>query len=133
MRTSRTLRRVAPLAFAAIVAAACGSSSSGGAPSGGSSSSTSTGSGSTFTIAYEGPLSGGNAQLGENMSYAVKLAVQQANAGTTFGKLPFKLAFTQQDDQGSATIAPTAAQKILGTSNLIAVVGPAYSGATAAA
>jgi branched-chain amino acid transport system substrate-binding protein len=134
MRTSRAIRRVAPLALAAIAAAACGSSSSGGTPpSSGGSTSSSTSGGSTFTIAYQGPLSGGNAQLGENMSFAVKLAVQQANAGTTFGQLPFKLAFAQQDDQGSATVAPTAAQKILGISNLIAVVGPAFSGATAAA
>jgi branched-chain amino acid transport system substrate-binding protein len=135
MRTSRTLRLVAPLALAAIAAAACGSSSSGGTtPAGGGSSSPAAGGGQTFTIAYQGPLSGGNAQLGENMSFAVKLAVQQANSGTSaFGKLPFKLAFTQEDDQGSATVAPTAAQKILGISNLIAVVGPAFSGATAAA
>ncbi len=131
MRTSRVIRRVAPLALAAIAAAACGSSSSGGPSTGGSGSPAA--GGNTYTIAYEGPLSGGNAQLGENMSFAVKLAVQQANAGTTFGQLPFKLAFAQQDDQGSATVAPTAAQKILSISNLIAVVGPAFSGATAAA
>src|SRR5665213_2306985 len=63
----------------------------------------------TYTIAYEGPLSGGNQQLGLNMEYAVELAVKQANAGTTFGKLPFKLAFTPEDDGGSATESPTAA------------------------
>ena len=39
----------------------------------------------TYTIAYEGPLSGGNQQLGLNMEYAVALAIKQANAGTTFG------------------------------------------------
>jgi branched-chain amino acid transport system substrate-binding protein len=66
------------------------------------------------------------------MSYAVKLAVNQANAGTTFGKLPFKLAFAQEDDQGTDTAAPAAVAKVLQISNLIAVVGPAFSGATAA-
>jgi branched-chain amino acid transport system substrate-binding protein len=134
MLTGRSIRLVVPLAFAALAAAACGSSSSGGSPSSSSSStsSSSSGGGNSFTIAYQGPLSGGNAQLGLNMSYAVKLAVQQANAGTTFGTLPFTLSFTQQDDQGSPTVAPTAAQKILGVSNLIAVVGPAFSGATKA-
>jgi branched-chain amino acid transport system substrate-binding protein len=124
MRTGRTLRLVVPLAVAAIAATACGSSSSGG--SGGS------GSKPTFTIAYQGPLSGGNAQLGLNMSFAVKLAVNQANAGTTFGNLPFKLAFAQEDDQGTDTAAPAAVAKVLQISNLIAVVGPAFSGATAA-
>jgi branched-chain amino acid transport system substrate-binding protein len=87
----------------------------------------------TFTIAYEGPLSGGNAQLGLNMKYAVQLAVNQANAGTTFGHLPFKLAFTSSDDQGSATQSPGSAQQLIGTSSVMAVVGPAFSGATAAA
>ncbi|HVW79622.1 MAG TPA: branched-chain amino acid ABC transporter substrate-binding protein [Mycobacteriales bacterium] len=129
MRTGRSLRLVAPLALAAIAATACGSSSSGGSGNGGGSGS---GSEPTFTIAYQGPLSGGNQQLGLNMSYAVKLAINQANAGTTFGTLPFKLAFAQEDDQGSSTAAPAAVAKILQISNLIAVVGPAFSGATAA-
>ena len=40
----------------------------------------------TYTIAYEGPLSGGDAQLGLNMKFAVALAINQANAGKTFGK-----------------------------------------------
>jgi branched-chain amino acid transport system substrate-binding protein len=127
MRTGRSIRLVAPLALAAIAAAACGSSSSGGNSNSGSNSSE-----PTFTIAYQGPLSGGNQQLGLNMSYAVKLAINQANAGTTFGALPFKLAFAQEDDQGSATAAPAAVAKVLQISNLIAVVGPAFSGATAA-
>ena len=56
----------------------------------------------------------------------------QANAGTTFGNLPFKLAFAQEDDQGTDTAAPAAVAKVLQISNLIAVVGPAFSGATAA-
>ena len=34
----------------------------------------------TFDLAYEGPLSGGNAQLGLNMAYAVQYAINQANA-----------------------------------------------------
>ncbi len=34
----------------------------------------------TYIIAYEGPLSGGNAQLGLNMEYSVELAINQANA-----------------------------------------------------
>jgi branched-chain amino acid transport system substrate-binding protein len=87
----------------------------------------------TYTIAYEGPLSGGNQQLGLNMEFAVELAIKQANAGTSFGKLPFKLAFTPEDDGGSATQSPTAAAALINNSNVVAVVGPAFSGATAAA
>jgi len=88
---------------------------------------------STYTVAYEGPLSGGNAQLGLNMKYAVQLAVNQANAGKTFGKLPFKLQFVADDDQGSATQSPTAAQALITNPSVVAVVGPAFSGATKAA
>jgi branched-chain amino acid transport system substrate-binding protein len=87
----------------------------------------------TYTIAYEGPLSGGNAQLGLNMKYSVQLAVNQANKGTTFGTLPFKLSFVAEDDQGSATVSPTAAQALINNSSVVAVVGPAFSGATKAA
>jgi branched-chain amino acid transport system substrate-binding protein len=59
----------------------------------------------------------------------VKLAINQANAS---GSLPFKLAFAQEDDQGTDTAAPAAVAKVLQISNLIAVVGPAFSGATKA-
>lgn len=126
MLDRRLLRLAVPLAVGALALTACGGSSGGSKSSSGSSGA------KTLTIAYQGPLSGGNAQLGLNMAYAVKLAVQQANAGTTFGKLPFTLAFQQQDDQGSATAAPAAVAKVLQIKNLIAVVGPAFSGATRA-
>src|ERR1700722_6772699 len=102
-------------------------------PSGAATSHTVAESTKTYTIAYEGPLSGGNQQLGLNMEYAVALAIKQANAGTTFGKLPFKLAFTPEDDGGSATESPTAAAALINNPSVVAVVGPAFSGATAAA
>ena len=87
----------------------------------------------TFDLAYEGPLSGGNSQLGLNMSYSVQYAINQANAGKSFGKLPFKLKYMQKDDQGSATLSPTDAQELVSNSSVIGVVGPAFSGATKAA
>ena len=88
----------------------------------------------TYVIAYEGPLSGGNAQLGLNMEYSVELAVNQANSGTSsFGSLPFTLSFKAADDQGSATVSPTTAQELVSNSQVVAVVGPAFSGATEAA
>jgi branched-chain amino acid transport system substrate-binding protein len=87
----------------------------------------------TFTIAFEGPLSGGNQQLGENVEYAVELAIDQANAGTTFGNLPFTLKWLAKDDQGSATVSPTDAQELVSDPSVVAVVGPMFSGATKAA
>ena len=67
------------------------------------------------------------------MEFAVQLAVKQANSGKTFGSLPFTLKFLAQDDQGSASQSPTAAQALITNSSVVAVVGPAFSGATKAA
>ena len=84
----------------------------------------------TYTIGYEGPLSGGNQQLGLNMVFGVELAIKQANAS---GKLKFKLRLASYDDQGDPTISPTQAQAAVHNKSLMAIVGPAFSGATAAA
>jgi len=73
VKISNYVRVAAPIAVGAVMLAGCGGSSSGGKSASGSSS------GKTFTIAYQGPLSGGNAQLGINMVGGVKLAIQQAN------------------------------------------------------
>ena len=81
----------------------------------------------TFVIGYQGPLTGGNAQLGLNMVYGVQLAVNNANKLNT---LPFKLKVAKYDDQGSGTIAPAQAQAAIANKNLVAVVGPAFSTAT---
>jgi len=122
--TKHLVRAAVPLAVGAVLLSACGGSSSGG--SGG----TSGGGGKTFSIGYQGPLSGGNASLGINMNNGVKLAIDQANAAKT---LPYTLKLVSADDQGSADGSPPAAQKEIADSSVIAVVGPAFSGATDAA
>jgi branched-chain amino acid transport system substrate-binding protein len=118
----RLLRLAAPIALGAIALTACGSSS-GGKSAGGSNGKKS------YTIAYQGPLSGDNAQLGINMDNGTKLAVEQANAK---GDLPFTLNFTDSDDVGDPAQAPAAARKLIDNKDVVAVVGPAFSGATAA-
>lgn len=118
MRSKRALRIVAPLLLGALIVSACGKSSS----SSGSKT-------KTYTIGYEGPLSGGNQQLGINMDNAIQLAVDQANAT---GALPFKLKYEHSDDVGDPGQAPAAAQKLIDDSNVVAVVGPAFSSPVAA-
>lgn len=86
-----------------------------------------------FIIAYEGPLTGGNAQLGLNMDYGVRLALNEANQGKSFGKLPFSLEYLGKDDQGSSQFSPTVAAQLVSNHKVLAVVGPAFSGATKAA
>ena len=137
--------RKAPLIISAVVAAgalaltACSNGSSGnsGGGLGGSSSSSASGSGGgvgsnagkTFEIGYQGALSGDNKQLGINEVNAVQLAVDQANKS---GNLGFTLKLVQADDGGTTAGAPTAAAKLLQDSNLLGVVGPAFSGPTTA-
>ncbi len=94
--------------------------------------SASAGSVPTYTIGYQGPLSGSYAYLGQYMYYGALVAINNANAGTKFGKLPFKLKLARFDDQGSSTIAPSQAQAAIQTRSLVAIVGPAFSGATEA-
>jgi branched-chain amino acid transport system substrate-binding protein len=83
--------------------------------------------GDTVKIAFQGPLSGDNVALGENEQNGVKLAIDQANAK---GDLGFKLEYVASDDQGLPDKATAAAQKVIDDESVVAVVGPAFSGAT---
>jgi branched-chain amino acid transport system substrate-binding protein len=106
--------------------AAGGLSASTGASAGGGSCN---GTGTTYKIGYEGPLTGDNKQLGINMINAVNLAVDQANAAKN---LCFQLAVLQSDDLGTAAGAPPAEAALEQDSAVVGVIGPAFSGATAA-
>jgi branched-chain amino acid transport system substrate-binding protein len=113
-----------------LTLAACGNS--GGSSSASKSSSGGLGgsdSGATYKIAFEGPLSGDNQQLGINEVNGVQLAIDQANKS---GDLGFKLDLLKADDQGSPEQAPTAAAQVLQDSAVLGVVGPSFSGATKA-
>ncbi len=120
---------VATVAAVAMTGCSNSKKSTGGLSNGGTSSSSTGGAKQTYTIAYQGPLSGSNQALGINMDNSVKLAIKQANAK---GDLPFTLKFSDSDDQGDPSQAPAASDKILQDSTVMAVVGPAFSGATAA-
>jgi branched-chain amino acid transport system substrate-binding protein len=112
---------------AALALTGCGSSSSnkgGGLNSGGSG-----GNSSTYTIAFEGPLSGDNQQLGINEVNGVQLAIDQANKK---GDLGFTLKLLKSDDGGDPAKAPAAAAQIVQNNNVMGVVGPSFSGATEA-
>lgn len=84
----------------------------------------------TYTLAYEGPLSGPYVALGLNMKYGVQYAVYAWNQ-TKGRKFNLKAKFL--DDQGSPANAPTEAHIAVSSSSVVGVVGPAFSGATAAA
>jgi len=116
----------------ALSACAGSSSKSGGAGSSNADTSVSGSHGDkpTLEIGVQGPLSGANQALGLNIDWGVKLAVQQENAK---GDLPFNLTIKESDDQGDQSKGPSAAQLLIQDSKVVGVVGPAFSGPTAAA
>lgn len=83
----------------------------------------------TYKIAFQGPISGDNAAIGENEGNGTRLAIEQANAK---GDLPFTLDYVGQDDLGTAEGGPPAARKSIDDPTVMAVIGPAFSGATKA-
>jgi branched-chain amino acid transport system substrate-binding protein len=128
MRTRPLAKLAAVGVIGALALTGCGSSkddSSGSGLKGGSSSD----SGATYTIAFEGPLSGDNQQLGINEVNGVQLAIDQANKDTSLG---FKLKLLKADDGGVPEKAPAAAAQVLQDSSVMGVVGPSFSGASQA-
>lgn len=113
--------------IAAVAASGGGDSAATTAPA---TKPTATNTGKTYTIAFLGALSGNNPQLGINEANAVQLAVKQANES---GALPFTLKYASSDDEGAPDKAPAAAQKLIDDKNVVAVVGPPFSGTTKAA
>lgn len=114
------LGAIALASAVALTAAACGSSSDGGSSASGK---------KTITIGFQGVLSGDNQQLGLNALYGMQTAIAEINADASS---PFELKLVQSDDAGSPDQGPTAAQKLIDDSHVVAVVGPMFSGATKA-
>jgi branched-chain amino acid transport system substrate-binding protein len=105
---------VAMLATLSLVAAACGKSTSTGANSK-----------PAYKIGFMGALTGGDAQLVVGSQKGANLAIKQANDK---GDLPVTLSLDPQDTQGDEKQAPALANKLAGDANILAVVGPAFSG-----
>jgi branched-chain amino acid transport system substrate-binding protein len=102
------------LAVLSIVAAACGKSTSTGANTK-----------PAFKIGFMGALTGPNAQLVVGSQKGANLAIKQANDK---GDLPVTLSLDPQDTQGDKDKSVPLAQKLAGDSNILGVVGPAFSG-----
>ncbi len=81
----------------------------------------------TILVGFFGPLSGPNAAAGVDMLDAMKLAVAHANK--TGGLLGKQVQLDAQDDQCTAQVGVTAAQKLV-TDGVVGLVGGYCSGAT---
>ena len=128
MRTRPLAKLAAVGMVGALALTGCGSSDKkddGGGLSGGGGAKAS----DSYSIAYEGPLSGDNQQLGINMLNGVQLAIDQANKSSDLG---FKLKLVKSDDVGDESKAPAAAAQVLQDSSVVGVIGPAFSGPTKA-
>src|SRR3954463_2063529 len=125
---------VALAAAGALAVTGCSSSKS---DNGGSSSSKKAGGGlgggnsggntanQTYKGGFIGALSGDNAQLGINERNGAQIAVDEANAS---GKYKFKVTLVPADSEGDPAKAPSAAQALIQDPNVIATIGPAFSG-----
>lgn len=116
-------------AIGALALTACSNTSSGGGGLSGGGSTPGGGGSTTIKIAFQGPLSGDNAQLGINEVNAVQLAVDEANKSNSYG---FQVSLVKSDDVGDPAKAPAAATTIQQDPAVMGVVGPSFSGATKA-
>ncbi len=82
-----------------------------------------------FRIAFQGPLTGPEADLGLQQLQAVEYMVKKFNQKYS-GKI--RIEVVQVDDQGDPAIAVKIAPAIAADASIIGLVGPSYSGATSA-
>jgi branched-chain amino acid transport system substrate-binding protein len=123
------LKAAALVGVAALGLAACGSSKTSTSPTTATGSATTAG-GTTsggVKLGFFGALTGPNAQLGINIEDGEKLAVSQYNATATT-----KVTIDPFDSQGLPAQANNGATKLI-NDKVIAVIGPAFSGESAAA
>ena len=107
------------LALTGVVAAACG----------GSSSASSASDCPQVAIGFMGPLTGGDGALGRFSRNGAEVAVREYDAqhpGCQVGLVSF-------DSQGNADYAVNLADQIVADPEIVALVGPTFSGETAAA
>jgi len=123
------LRVLALVAVAALVAGACSKKKDNTTNPGSTASAPAEK--QTVKIEFFGALSGDYKLLVIHGEQAAKLAFDQANAGK-FGDLPVKIVFEGQDTGGSGDQASPLADKVVNDPSVVGIIGPAFSGESAA-
>lgn len=82
----------------------------------------------TYSLAYQGPLTGGEASTGIDEQNAVKYAIKVFEAANP----NIKINLVSVDDEGDPAVASKVAPGVGTNRKIIGLVGPAYSGATIA-
>jgi branched-chain amino acid transport system substrate-binding protein len=81
-----------------------------------------------ISLAFQGPLTGSDAQTGQDEILGAKTAIQIFNASQT----KYKVNLVSVDDQGEGAVAGRVAPGVAANKKVIGIVGPAYSGASIA-
>lgn len=118
-------RVVLVLMAATLVLAACGDDTD---DSGGTTATTGGDDTKEVKLAFVGPLTGPNANLGINIRDGMTVAVEEANEKG--GDITFSI--EEFDTQGDPAQAPGQKDKYIPDESIIAVVGPTFSGETRA-
>ncbi|MEZ0493022.1 branched-chain amino acid ABC transporter substrate-binding protein [Kineococcus sp. TBRC 1896] len=118
------VKLAAPAAAAALLLAACGTTGGDDTSSGSASGSSGGDCPDGISIGFFGALTGPNANLGVNINNGVKLAVDQHNAESGACQVTLK----PFDSQGDQNQAQGQAQQAVGDSEVVGIVGPAFSG-----
>ena len=129
IRTTRSWRITAAAIAAGLTLAACGTTDDGGdEDTGASGNGGGGGAACDITLAFFGPQTGPSAGLGEPIIQGAQLAIDQYNA-----EAECPVAYEQIDSQGSPDQAPALATEAAGNDAIIGIIGPAFSGESAAA
>ena len=120
-------RVIAILMTATLVMAACGDDDDDDA-GGGTDTTTAGGEKKEFALAFVGPLTGPNANLGINIRDGMRIAVEEANEANE----DYNFTIKEFDTQGDPAQAPGQKDKYIPDESIIAVVGPTFSGETRA-
>lgn len=117
----------AAVATVALGLSACGGGGTGTSSAGGSSSSG--GKNCSVKLALFAPYTGSSASLGQYQADAVQLALDNY----TSARLGCHVALQKFDTQGTASVTPPLATAAAQNSQIVAVVGPTFTGPTEAA
>jgi branched-chain amino acid transport system substrate-binding protein len=117
----RAFRALAAVAVLALFATGCSKKTEGGGGGGGEKK--------TVKIAFFGALSGDYKLLVVSGYQAAKMAIDDANKA---GDLPVTLQLVPFDTQGSGDVAAPLVDQVVGDDSFVGVIGPAFSGESAA-
>lgn len=120
-------RMLALLLTATLVLAACGGDDDDDA-AGGTDTTAAGGEKKTVALAFVGPLTGDAANLGINTRNGIKVAIEEANEKSE----KYEYVLKEFDTQGLPDQAPGQADKYIPDEQVIAIVGPEFSGETKA-